>query len=102
MVLVNSGDSCKLGDSGNSRESGDFGDHCDSDGSGHSIESADSGESGASGESGYSGDTVGSGKLVYAVLVQGVPKKMQHSILQLKSVVEVRFQFSTCVLDSEF
>ena len=34
MVLVNSGDSCKLGDSVNSRESVDFSDYCDSGGFG--------------------------------------------------------------------
>ena len=33
IVLANSGDSCKLGYSGKSRESGYFDDHCDSDGS---------------------------------------------------------------------
>ena len=34
--------------------------------------------------------------------IQGVPKKMSHSVLKLKSVVEVRFYFSTCVSESEF
>ena len=35
-------------------------------------------------------------------VLQGVPKKMSHSVLKLKSVVEVRFYFSTCVSESEF
>ena len=34
--------------------------------------------------------------------VQGDPKKMQHKDSDLKSVPEVRFYFSTCVLESEF
>ena len=34
--------------------------------------------------------------------LQGVPKKMSHSVLKLKSVLEVRFCFSTCVSESEF
>ena len=34
--------------------------------------------------------------------VQGDPKKMHHKDSDLKSVLEVRFYFSTCVLESEF
>ena len=34
--------------------------------------------------------------------IQGVPKKMQHSDFPLKSVIEVQFNVSTCVLESEF
>ena len=34
--------------------------------------------------------------------IQGAPKKMHHSNLYPISVLEVRFYFFTCVLDSEF
>ena len=34
--------------------------------------------------------------------LQGDPKKMIHSVLQLKSVVKVGFNFSTGVSESEF
>ena len=34
--------------------------------------------------------------------VQGDPKKMHHKDADLKSVLEVQFYFSTCVLESEF
>ena len=37
-----------------------------------------------------------------SVVVQGDPKKMSHKDYDLKSVLEVRFYFSTCVLESEF
>ena len=30
------------------------------------------------------------------------PKKMSHKDFELKSLLEVRFYFSTCVLESEF
>ena len=36
------------------------------------------------------------------VNLQGDPKKMYHKDSDLKSVIEVRFYFSTCVLESEF
>ena len=35
-------------------------------------------------------------------LVQGDPKKMSHKDSDLKSVLDVRFYFSKCVLESEF
>ena len=35
-------------------------------------------------------------------VVQGDPKKMYHKDSDLKSVLEVQFYFSTCVLESEF
>ena len=53
MILVNAGDSCKLGDPGNFQESGDFGDSCFSHGSCDSV------------EFGYSGDSVGSCELSF-------------------------------------
>ena len=34
--------------------------------------------------------------------IQGVPKKMQHSNFPLRSVLEVQFNFFTCVSESEF
>ena len=34
--------------------------------------------------------------------LQGDPKKMSHKDFELKSLLEVRFYFSTCVLESEF
>ena len=34
--------------------------------------------------------------------IQGDPKKMSHKDFELKSLLEVRFYFSTCVLESEF
>ena len=40
--------------------------------------------------------------VVVVVVVQGDPKKMHHKDSDLKSVLEVRFYFSTCVLESEF
>ena len=40
--------------------------------------------------------------LTFATLLQGDPKKMIHSVLQLKSVVKVGFNFSTGVSESEF
>ena len=36
------------------------------------------------------------------MILQGDPKKMYHKDSDLKSVLEVRFLFSTCVLESEF
>ena len=42
------------------------------------------------------------GKFPHQVETTGCPKKMSHSILKLKSVVEDRFYFSTCVSESEF
>ena len=36
------------------------------------------------------------------IIIQGDPKKMHHKDSDLKSVLEVRFYFSTCVLESEF
>ena len=43
-------------------------------------------------------------KLVHAcvVNVQGDPKKMSVSVFDLKSVLDVGFDFSACVLESEF
>ena len=38
----------------------------------------------------------------WAPFIQGDPKKMIHSVLQLKSVVKVGFNFSTGVSESEF
>ena len=35
-------------------------------------------------------------------LLEGDPKKMHHKDSDLKSVLEVRFYFSTCVSESEF
>ena len=34
--------------------------------------------------------------------VQGDPKKMSLSVFELKSVLDVGFDFSACVLESEF
>ena len=34
--------------------------------------------------------------------VQGDPKKMSHSVFELKSVLDVGLDFSACVLESEF
>ena len=34
--------------------------------------------------------------------VQGDPKKMSLSVFKLKSVLDVAFDFSACVLESEF
>ena len=40
--------------------------------------------------------------LLWKKITTGCPKKMSHSILKLKSVVEVQFYFSTCVSESDF
>ena len=36
------------------------------------------------------------------VNIQGDPKKMSLSVFELKSVLDVGFDFSACVLESEF
>ena len=35
-------------------------------------------------------------------ILQGDPKKMSHSVFELKSVLDVGLDFSACVLESEF
>ena len=41
-------------------------------------------------------------ELSSVIYIQGDPKKMYHKDPDLKSVLEVQFYFSTCVLESEF
>ena len=41
-------------------------------------------------------------KVMIHIYIQGDPKKMHHKDSDHKSVLEVRFYFSTCVSESEF
>ena len=38
----------------------------------------------------------------FILYIQGDPKKMSHSVFELKSVLDVGLDFSACVLESKF